>query len=226
MQHAVQLQRIAGRAAASLALKRSASAPGSHGAVRAQTVTAHRLGHACDEARGTRRRCVSGEGDPLDARYRLVIEQAELDGDPPHGPTSTATFTPSLPIRLTPSSSGSCPARGEPHARSANSAAIQCRAYSLAGPCQDTSAAMPLRLDSASRPRGLPVEHAAVRADRSRSAASAVTGANCTPVATPAAERHRIGVDHRVGQAAHPRHHRHRAVAERVELREPAWFEA
>ena len=52
------------------------------------------------------------------------------------------------------------------------------------------------------------------------------TGANCTPVATPAASAIVVGVDHRVGQAADARHHRHRAVAQRAKLRQAAGLEA
>ena len=41
-----------------------------------------------------------------------------------------------------------------------------------------------------------------------------------------AVERGEVGVDHRIGKAADPRHQRHAAVAQPVELRQPARLEA
>ena len=56
--------------------------------------------------------------------------------------------------------------------------------------------------------------------------APALSGANWKPVATPAADRRLVGVDHRVGKAAGARHHRHAAIAQAVELGQPAGLEA
>ena len=89
---------------------------------------------------------------------------------------------------------------------------------------QETSAFMPRRcilrqtLSVARRARS--------RGGSPRRSASAVAGANCDAGGDARLERRLVGVDHRVGEAAGARDDRHAAVAQAVELGQPAGLEA